>query len=120
MLPKNLLFVIRHTPYGHFPGKEVIDALLACSAYGQNIALLFLNDGVFHLKSHQQAAKIEQKSIEKMLAALEIYDVNEIYACEESISLRSIKFDNPDQQITLLNRPKINALMLKQDKLLSF
>ena len=120
MNPKNLLFVIRHTPYGSFPGKEVIDALLACSAYGQNIAVLFLNDGVFHLSRQQQAEKIEQKSVEKMLSALEIYDVTDIYACEESMALRNVKLETGQQLVTPLDRAKINALMLKQDKLLSF
>ncbi len=120
MTPKNLLFVIRQTPYGPLPGKEIVDALLACSAYGQNISILFINDGVFHLSANQQAQLIKKSSVEKMLSALAIYDIDEIYACEESVALRNITLSGGPLSVTLLDRSKINTLMSKQDKLLSF
>lgn len=120
MQPKNLLFVIRHSSYGLFPGREILDAILAASAYGQNIQVLFMDEGIWQLKSDQQANLIAQKSVEKNLAAFEIYEIEDLFVCERSALERGISADNISVDAQWLNTASIRTLLSKQDQIVSF
>ena len=47
--PKKLLFVLRQAPYGSTLAKDALDAILATSAYEQDLSIAFIDDGVFQL-----------------------------------------------------------------------
>ncbi|MEJ2418879.1 MAG: DsrE family protein, partial [Exilibacterium sp.] len=46
MNKKKILVVNRHPPYGSSLAKESLDAVLAASAYEQDIGILYIGDGV--------------------------------------------------------------------------
>ncbi len=50
---KKLLFISRHAPYGSSLARDALDAVLASSAYDQQLSLLFMDDGVFQLLKNQ-------------------------------------------------------------------
>lgn len=110
------LFVFRHSPYGGPQAKEGIDALLAAAAFDQPIALLFLGDGVYQLQPDQQPKG--QKNHGKMLKALEMYDVDKVYADERSIQLRNLKSLCIDAQI--LGADEVQSLIASAKTVLSF
>jgi len=118
---KKLLFISRHAPYGSSLAKEALDAILAASAYDQELSLLFMDDGVFQLLQNQEPSHIEQKNFAAMLPALSLYDINNIYVHKESLDARHITnaeliFDS----IHTINSHAVSELMAKQDQLLSF
>lgn len=118
---KKLLFISRHSPYGSSLAKEALDAVLATSAYDQQLSLLFMDDGIFQLLKEQDAADIGQKSFAAMLPALSFYDINTVYAHKESLDLRQISREELIfNHIQILNSHEVNELMATQDQLLSF
>lgn len=121
MTNKKLLFISRHSPYGSSLAKEALDAILAASAYDQDLSFLFMDDGVFQLLREQNTHDITQKSFSSMLAALSLYDVNNIYVHQESLDARQIISDDILlQDITILDNTAIQQLMSDQHQLLSF
>lgn len=118
---KKLLFISRHAPYGSALAKEALDAVLATSAYDQELSLLFMDDGIFQLLREQDANEIGQKSFAAMLPALSLYDVNTIYVHKESLDARQIDTEElVFANIHILNSHAISELMATQDQLLSF
>jgi tRNA 2-thiouridine synthesizing protein C len=121
MEPKKLLFISRHAPYGSSLAKDAIDALLAASAYGQDLSLLFMDDGVFQLLAKQESTDIEQKNFAAMLPVLSLYDINQIYVHSESLENRQIaKNDLIIENVQMIDSAAVSNLLARQDQLLSF
>lgn len=118
---KKILFISRHAPYGSSLAKDALDAILASSAYDQQLGLLFMDDGVFQLLANQSPSAIKQKSFAALLPVLSLYDINSIYVHYESLEKRKIK---PDElvleSIQIIDSTAIGKLLAKQDQLLSF
>lgn len=119
--PKKLLFISRHAPYGSSLAKEALDAVLATSAYDQELSLLFMDDGIFQLLREQDTAEIGQKSFAAMLPALSFYEIENIYVHKESLTARQItKEELIFENIHVLSSHAVSKLMATQDHLLSF
>lgn len=120
---KNLLFISRHAPYGTGIAREALDAVLGASAYGQNLSLLFMDDGVFQLLKHQSPQTLQQKSLSANLSALPVYEVENLFVHSDSLRRRGIDVDQlifSGEELTLLDNQQVAELMRQQDQLLSF
>lgn len=117
---KKLLFVLRHAPYGQSLAKEALDAILATSAYEQDLSVIFIDDGVFQLLNTQQAEAIEEKSIARLLSAFPLYEINNLFVCADSLTARGLQKNRIQQDVTPLDPSQIKQLFAEQDHLLSF
>lgn len=118
---KKILFISRQAPYGNATAREALDALLAASAYDQDISLLFMDDGVFQLMIEQNPKDIQQKNLGASLQALELYGVENLYIQEESLKKRGLALDDLSlENLQVLNADQIKQLMSQQDQILSF
>ena len=82
-----LAFVFRHSPHGSSVGREGLDALLAATAFcdENDIAVFFMDDGVFNLLSNQQPELLLQKDFISGLKLLDLYDIKRRYVCRRSL-----------------------------------
>ena len=118
---KKILFISRQPPYGSFHPREALDALLAATAYEQDLGVLFMDDGVFQLLENQNPTNIYQKNLGASLKALEFYDVENIYVDAQSLAARNInQQDLLFDSVKLLDTYQVNQLMAQQDQLISF
>lgn len=117
---KKILFVMRHAPYGKSFAREGLDALLACAAFEQKVSVLFLHDGVFQLLKNQQSNLLEQKSLEKSLSALPLYDVNDVYACQQSLIDRKLCSEQLCLDVEILSNKQLGELFQQQDTIFQF
>ena len=118
---KKLLFISRHAPYGSSLAKDALDAVLASSAYDQQLSLLFMDDGVFQLLKNQASAEITQKSFSSLLPVLPLYEINSIYVHYESLEKRQITINElVIEGVQIIDSAAIYSLLAQQDQLLSF
>lgn len=118
---KKLLFISRHAPYGSSLAKDALDAILAASAYDQQLSLLFMDDGVFQLLANQTANDIGQKSFAAILPVLTLYEINSIYVHYESLVQRQITINELVlDSVQIIDSAAISSLLAQQDQLLSF
>lgn len=118
---KKLLFISRHAPYGSSLAKDALDAVLASSAYDQQLSLLFMDDGVFQLLKNQASADISQKSFASILPVLPLYEINSIYVHYESLKKRQITINELVlDSVQIIDSTAICSLLAQQDQLLSF
>jgi tRNA 2-thiouridine synthesizing protein C len=87
--------------------QESLDFLMAMSNFGQQVSVFFIDDGVFQLLNNQSASAIERKQFTKGFAALEFYDIENIYVCANSLEERGLR----------LNDLVIDAIVVTSDEL---
>ncbi|WP_207761370.1 sulfurtransferase complex subunit TusC [Conservatibacter flavescens] len=104
-----IAFVFRTAPYGTSVSREGLDALLAASAFcePEEMAVFFIDDGIFNLCSIQQPESILQKNIGAMFKLLDLYDIEQRYICQQSLS----NF-NMDAMPLLINCEKIDRTLM--------
>lgn len=116
---KNTLFIMQATPYGSSVAAEGIDALLAAGAFEQNPGVLFIADGVFQLL-REQSPRDGARNIGKKLQALPMYDIDQIYVCQESLTARQIPLNSLCLNVKALNPRETSQLFRRYHHILSF
>lgn len=119
-MSKKLLFVFQKPPHSTTACKEGLDALLAASAFGQCVSVLFSGDGIFQLIKHQDPTDIGRKNTLPIFDALGLYDVENLYASENELCQRNLKLDQLSIPITLLGTSELSELVESHDICLSF
>lgn len=84
------LIIIDQPPYGGWAGREALDMAFSLAAFDQPVSLLFVGAGVNWLRKGQNASAIEQKSVEKNLAAAPVFGIEEILADRDSCERYSL------------------------------
>ena len=114
-----IAFVFRQAPYGKACGREGLDAMLATSAYTEDIAAFFMADGVYQLLRQQQSAVILAKDHSAMFKLCELYDIENIYVSATSLAERDITSDQLLMPVTVLTQDAFyNQLLAYQIKLM--
>lgn len=119
-MEKKIGIVNRRPPHGTTHAREALDLTLALSAFNESLSLFFIGDGVYQLLAKHQADLILQKDFQPMLQMLELYDVEQIYVCQQSLLIRNISVEQLMIKTTLLSTDEIKSHLAKQDQLLSF
>lgn len=117
---KRLLLVFRHTPYGGGLARAGLDTALACGAFDQDVAVLFLGDGVLQLQQDQEGHKIGRKDIARQLASLPLYDVDKLYVDALSAARFGLALNDHPLTTTPLSATQIRELMNEFNHILSF
>ncbi|NRA56284.1 MAG: sulfurtransferase complex subunit TusC [Gammaproteobacteria bacterium] len=87
---KNLAVINSSAPYGTSNYRESIDLLLANASYDRPVALFFVGDGLYQLLKDQAPASNGAKDISKMFGLLGLYDIEDIYFCQQSLTERNL------------------------------
>ncbi len=119
-ISKQIAVVCRQPPYGSSLAREALDAAMAAAAFDQQVSMIFLGDGVWQLCRRQQPEAIGQRSLEKQLATLPLYDVSHLYADVEALRQRGLDTADLSLPVTLLDSDAISVLLKRQDVVLSF
>ena len=120
MIRKRFLLVCRRPPYGSSLPREALDVALAAAAFDQDVALLFLGDGVWQLLRSQHADAIGQKPLDQQLSVLPLYDINNVYADAEALLERHLQPADLALPAQLLSVTEITALLGEHDVVLGF
>lgn len=116
---KKYLFLIRKLPGIGNHAQESMDMLLTTAVFDQQVSVLFIDDGIWQLKSDQNANVLALKNISSMLSALEFYDVHDIYVETDSLQVRGLNSCDLILPVTMLKRMEINKLLKSQDVIIS-
>jgi len=114
------MLVNRRAPYGTIYALESLEVVLIAAAFDQQIALAFLDDGVYQLRKGQKPKAIETKNFSPTFRALEDYDVDKLYVERESLAARGLAPDDLLVPVTVLTHEELGALIEQQDVVLSF
>lgn len=116
---KSYLFILRKPAHSGALVQEMLDIILTTAAFDQRVCLLLLDDGVFQLKTGQNPECAGMKDTAAIFKALEIYDVNDIYAEVESLQERGLKLNDLCLPVQEFYRKDIAGLMKRFDVVFS-
>lgn len=112
---KPTTIIINSPPFGMINGKEGIDLALVCTAFDQNVDLIFAGEGIFHLLNNQDTEHFNDKNHDKMLKAIEFYDIDKIYVEQESLQQYQLTTTHLIDKVESINQQKI-AHMCQQSQ----
>ncbi len=112
---KNFLFVMRRPPYEGSAVRESLDMLMTVAAFDQPVRVLFLDDGVFLLKSGQSPEGLGLKPLAPLLSALETYDVEDLWVEEESLAERGLDPASLFLPVRSVSRAEVTRLVSAAD-----
>ena len=119
-MEKKIGILNRSAPHGTSHAREALDLSLALSAFNESLSLFFIGDGVYQLLAEHNANVILQKNFQPMLKMLELYDVEQIYVCQQSLIARNLSVEQLIIKPIILNNNEIQKKLLAQDQLMSF
>ena len=114
-MAKSMLIISRQGPWSGPSAREALDIALAGGAFDLELAVLFLDDGVFQLAGAQQPAALEQKDLTANLQALPLFGVDQLFACQSSLALRGIDTTRLTLPIDVLEDAALRALINRYD-----
>lgn len=117
---KKILILCRKPPYGDALSREALDIALAAAVFDQSLALVFTGDGVWQLLGDQDSSLINCKNQGKLLSALPLYDVSELYVDAEALTQRNIAASDLVLETQLLDAPSLAKFIEGFDVILNF
>lgn len=87
---QRIAFVFTSAPHGSASGREGLDALLATSAFTDDIGVFFIGDGVFQLLADQQPDAILARDYIATFKVLPLYDIEQCWLCAASLRERGL------------------------------
>jgi tRNA 2-thiouridine synthesizing protein C len=116
---KRFMYVNRKAPYGTIYALECLEVVLIAAAFDQDVSVVFLDDGVFQLKSNQDTTAIGMKNFSKTYRALDDYDVEKIYVERESLEARGLTADDLVIPVEVVAAAELRQIMANQDVVIS-
>ena len=108
------------SPYGSTAGLESLDLALAAGNFAQQVSLFFIDDGVFQLLKHQEPERVGFKNYSKTFKALEFYDIEDIFVCDQSLIRRNLEQKDLAVEVQVLQTDELNARLLRSQHILRF
>lgn len=85
------LFILRQSPYSSQLAREALDMALAFAAFDQEVAILFMGDGVYQLLEQQSTLQHGVRNIGKSLDSLALFDIEKVFICAKSLKQRQLQ-----------------------------
>ncbi|MDN3615345.1 MAG: sulfurtransferase complex subunit TusC [Vibrio gallaecicus] len=117
---KKLAFVFHHFPHSTSSGREGLDALLAASAYTEDISVFFLGDGVTQLLKDQSPDKVLSRDYISAFKLMDLYDIENVYVCQSSLKKFGLSKDKLLIEVECLSGDDIINKLSLCDQLLTF
>ena len=115
-MSKSLLVISRQALWSGPSAREALDIVLAGGAFDLPIGLLFLDDGVFQLAASQDAKAVQQKDLSANLQALELFGVEDVFACSHSLTERGLTASGNAQP---LSSEQISQMIDRYDQVIT-
>ncbi len=116
----SIAYLFRSSPHSLTSGREGVDALLAASAFTDDIGVFFLGDGVYQLLKGQQTNGILSKDYAPMFKLFDLYDIEQILVCQKSLEERGLSADDLLIEVKLVDSHAFRNNLAQARQVLTF
>ena len=117
--PKRFMYVNRRAPHGTVYAQESLELALITAAFDQQVSLVFVDDGVFQLKKHQDTSELAMKNFSRTFRALADFEIEKIYVEKESMFIRGLTAQDLIIPVEELAAQQLSSIMAQQDVIIS-
>lgn len=115
-----VLVILRQGPHGSSLLREGLDAALVAAAFGRNVSLVFMGEGVMALCRDQGAGALGQKGTAPTLEMLELYDINSLWVESSAMSRIGLLHSDLMLPATPLSSEALAAMIAAAPLVLTF
>jgi len=116
---KRFMYVNRRAPHGTIYAQECLEVVLVAAAFDQDVSLVFVDDGVYQLKSKQDTTAIGTRNFSSTYGALEDFEIEKIYVEKESLEARGLTAKDLVIPVEVIDANKLSDIMASQDVVIS-
>lgn len=116
---RNILLLQQHSPFNTGNGREALDMALALAAVEHSVSILFCDDAVYQLLPTVEQPDFRLKPYPRSFKLFALYDIDQVYACVESVTARGLKPEQFSIEVTLLSKADIAALLASQHQVIT-
>ncbi len=113
-------FVFNSFPHTSARGREGLDALLAASAYCDDIAVFFVGAGVTQLVAGQQPQQALNRDYIATFKLFDLYDIEQVYLCQQSLQQFGLQVDELVIVGQALQPEQLSQQLQKCQRILTF
>ncbi len=117
---KSLLIVVRRSPYGSSLARTSLEVALSGATFEQDIGVLFMGNGVFHLLPGQDTDTLGVRNIAKLIASFPLYELESLFADKAALRHHGITQQALPQNIEWLDTGAMVELLTRYDHIMSF
>ncbi len=117
---KSILVVVRHAPYGNSLARTSLELALSSATFDQQVALLFLGDGVLQLLPQQDSSAIGVRNIARLIASFPLYELTTLFADRAALTNHGLSADDLTPGLEILDDHALHDVFNRYDHILSF
>ncbi|NOJ00106.1 sulfurtransferase complex subunit TusC [Vibrio kanaloae] len=117
---RELAFIFNSFPHSTAAGREGLDALLAASAYSEDIFVFFVGDGVTQLLKAQQPDEVLSRDYISAFKLMDLYDIEQVYVCQRSLCQFGLSTDNLLIDVTAVEADELTQKLAQCQQILTF
>lgn len=117
---RKLAFIFNSFPHSTAAGREGLDALLAASAYSEDISVFFVGDGVTQLLKAQQSDEVLSRDYISAFKLMDLYDIEQVYVCQRSLCQFGLSTDNLLIDVTAVEADELTQKLAQCQQILTF
>ncbi|GLX85384.1 protein TusC [Thalassotalea loyana] len=118
-MEKSIAIINTSAPLMSTHAKDSLDLALILGSYEQAPSLFFIGDGVWQLVQ-QQIDKANAKDFLKTLKALEFYDIENVFVCQNSLVQRNLKEEFSIPGVNVLDAKQLQKQLSSYSSILRF
>ncbi len=120
MKMRSTLVINQKPPHSSMATREALDCALATAAFGVEVGVLFIGDGIFQIHKEQLTKSAGVKNTAAIFGSLDLYDIKQVFVRQADLSERALTLSDLAINAQLVDDERIKELLIQFDNLLSF
>jgi len=112
--------IFKQAPLQNQSGQDGLELALTLATFEQPVALFFTGAGVLQLSRNIQGELAGRKTYTDAFKSLELYDIDQIYVCESSLSEFALSGDQLTIEVDILDNQAWRDKLAEHDRALTF
>lgn len=112
--------IFTQSPFQNQLGQDGLELALTLATFEQAVSLFFRDTGVLQLLSQLDGTHLGRKTYTDAFKSLDLYDIEDVFVCQDSLALLNIDPLQLNIPVSLLNQKQWSAELAKHNRILTF
>lgn len=110
----NIAVVVTNLPFDGIAARESLDLIFALAAVDHQVSVIFSDDAVYQLVKADDSAELMVKDFRRSFKLFELYDIEQLYICAESLRQRQLQASALVLDLQVLESAEFSQLLYTQ------
>ena len=106
--------LVTSLPLDGIAARESFDLIFALAAVDHQVSVIFSDDAVYQLVKATDSAELMIKDFRRSFKLFELYDIEDVYICAESLRQRQLQASELVLDLQLLKSAELSQLLYTQ------